>query len=200
MTSLVKSRKKYMKTRKNKSRKNKSCKTKGGSPIVDARSVKISIKKLNSLTESANSYCTPGQLSSSLPPAILAAKKAIKYANDNPGNDHAIANAEIKIKIADYWTDKCNKRTKWRNEKNLTPNHNARDWYEPGTEVKWKIDINEKAKKNMDPVLKEISEQVSLLPIDDERSEMGKEYRKGKRRFERRIQGLPSTSSASASP
>ena len=152
MVSLVKSRKRYMKTRKNKTRKNKTRKnktlrTKGGSPIVDARSVKISIKKLNSLTESANSFCTPGQLSSSLPPAILAAKKAIKYANDNPGNDHAIANAEIKIKIADYWTDKCNKRTKWRNEKNLTPNHNARDWYEPVPEIKWKIDINAKAKK-----------------------------------------------------
>ena len=99
-----------------KTRKNKGRKIRRGYPIVDQRSVKISIKKLNFLTESASSFCTPGQLSSSLPPAILAAKKAINYTNGNPGNNHAIANSEIKIKIADYWIDKCNKRTKWRND------------------------------------------------------------------------------------
>jgi hypothetical protein len=178
---------------------NRSRKTIGGSSTVDSRSVKTALKKLNSLLERSSKFCTSGELSSSLPPAILAAKEAIEYANANPGNEFSIEYADIKSKIADYWTEKCSKRVNWRNEKNKKPNHSARDWYEPGSKVLWKVDINEKAKQKMNTILPGLMEEVSLIPVDDEMSEIGKEYRKGKRRFEKRARGSRSRSRSKSS-
>lgn len=180
------------------SNNNETRKTMGGSIKVDSRAVKTAAKKLSSLLESSSEFCTPGELSSSLPPAILAAKEAIEYANANPGNEYSLEYAEIKSKIADYWTEKCSKRRDWRNEKNKKPNHTARDWYEPGSKVLWKVDINGKAKQKMNTVLPGLMEEISLIPVNDEESEMGKEYRKAKRRFERRARGSNSRSRSSS--
>lgn len=181
--------------------KKESRKIIGGSIKVDLRSVKTAAKKLSSLVESSSKFCTPGELSSSLPPAILAAKEAIEYANANPGNEYSLDYAEIKTKIADYWTEKCSKRRNWRNEKNKKPNHSARDWYEPGSKVMWVVDINGKAKQKMNEILPGLMEEVSLIPVDDEKSEIGKTYRSAKKRFERRVRGSNSRStSKSRSP
>lgn len=172
----------------------------GGSPKkINAASIKAAAKKLNSLIENPTPFCTSGNLSSSLPPAILEAKKAIEYANSNPGNEYAEENAEIKSKIADFWTEKCSKRKNWRNEKNMTPNHGARDWYEPVSHVVWKIDINAKAREKMNTILPDLKEHVSLIPEDNEHSEIGKEYRKSKKRFERRARGSRSKSRSRSS-
>lgn len=186
----------------NQNQKNKGSRKRiGGTDKVDSRSVKTAAKKLNSLLESSSKICTPGELSSSLPPAILAAKEAIEYANSNPGNEYSLDYAEIKSKIADYWTEKCSKRRNWRNEKNKKPNHSARDWYEPGSKVIWAVDINGKAKEKMNSILPGLMEEVSLIQVNDDNSEMGKTYRSVKKRFERRTRGSRSRSrSKSRSP
>jgi len=167
----------------------------GGVKSVSAASIKTASKKLNELRSTNGTIITPGQLSISLPAAIKAAKEAITYANQNPGDDNARELAEIKIKIADYWTGAGGKRRNWRKETRLDPNHNARDWYEPGQAVIWRLmDVNESAKRKMASVLAELPKEVALRPVEDEQSELGKTYRAAKRRFTRRAQGLPSAS------
>ena len=182
---------------KNFRKKNSKTRKMGGSPT--SASIKAATKKLNSLIENPTPFCTSGNLSSSLPPAILEAKKAIEYANSNPGNEYAEEHAEIKSKIADFWTEKCSKRKNWRNEKNMTPNHGARDWYEPVSHVVWKIDINAKAREKMNTILPGLKEHVSLIPEDNTHSEIGKEYRKSKKRFEKRARGSRSRSRSRSS-
>jgi hypothetical protein len=170
----------------------------GGVKPVTAAAIKTASKKLIELNNDTTPYITPGQLSSSLPAAIKAAKEAITYANQNPGDVNARELAEIKIKIADYWTGAGGKRRNWRKETRLEPNHNARDWYEPGQVVIWRLKaINESAKRRMNVVLPDLIERVrelELQPHDDENAVKGKEYRRAKRRFERRQQGLDSAS------
>ena len=179
MPSLVKSIKSSRKTRKNKSRK-----TIGGSPKITAQSVKKADQKLKGLVSAGPpANITSGLLSSTMPTAIVAAKKAITYANAHPGNDLAIRDADIKVELADYWTDSTNSRKNWRNEKNLQPNRSARNWYEPGPNEIWKINTKEKEAKNQ--ALGHMKKVVAALPVDDEHSEMGKEYREAKERFEK---------------
>jgi len=170
----------------------------GGVKPVTAAAIKTASKKLIELNNDTTPYITPGQLSSNLPAAIKAAKEAITYANQNPGDVNARELAEIKIKIADYWAVSAGKRKNWRKETRILPNHNARDWYEPGQTVLWRLkDINESAKRKMAAVLPDLIEEVGLKPVDDEASEMGKTYRATKRRFERRAKGLHSASPSS---
>jgi hypothetical protein len=170
----------------------------GGVKSVSAASIKTASKKLNELRSTNGTIITPGQLSITLPAAIKAAKEAITYANQNPGDDNARELAEIKIKIADYWTGAGGNRRNWRKETRLKPNHNARDWYEPGQAVIWRLkSINESAKRRMNEVLPHLIKRVrdlELQPHDDENAVKGKEYRKAKHRFERRVQGLDSAS------
>jgi hypothetical protein len=195
MKSLAKSIKTLHKTRKNKTRK-----TMGGAGTPTAKSVQKEAQKFERIREAPlnpgwGTHCTSGTLSSVMPKAITAAKQAITYANSHPENPHARAMAELKTQIADYWTRECNRRRNWRKETNLVPNHGARDWYEPGPTVIWKLrDVNESAKRRMNAILPDLMEEVSLRPVDDERSEMGKDFRAAKRRYERRVQGLPSAS------
>jgi hypothetical protein len=196
MSNLGKSKKTL---RKSKNMTRKACgKAWGGVKPVTAAAIKTASKKLIELNNDTTPYITPGQLSSNLPAAIKAAKEAITYANQNPGDVNARELAEIKIKIADYWAVSAGKRKNWRKETRILPNHNARDWYEPGQTVLWRLkDINESAKKRMATVLPHLIEEVGLKPVDDEQSEMGKSYRAAKRRFERRAQGLDSASPSS---
>jgi hypothetical protein len=189
MANLGKSKKNTKKS------KNMTRKSWGGVGPVSAAAIRTAKKKLDELNKSTSTLITPGQLSSSLPPAIKGAKEAITYANHHPGDINARELANIKIKIADYWTNETRTRKNWRKEKNLIPNHNARDWYEPGSTIIWKLnDPTESAKRKMAAVLTELPEEVGLRPVDDERSEMGKKYRSARRRFERRAMGLPSAS------
>lgn len=170
----------------------------GGVISVSAAAIKTASKKLVELNNMTGTIITPGQLSITLPAAIKAAKEAITYANQNPDDDNARELAEIKIKIADYWTGAGGKRRNWRKETRLEPNRNARDWYEPGQAVIWRLKaINESAKRRMNEVLPHLIEKVrdlELEPHEDENAVKGKEYRKAKRRFERRAQGLDSAS------
>jgi len=122
-----------------KSRKNKSRKAKGGASPKES-TIRKTKDTLQSYRDGARSTDTLGFLSSSLPPAILAAKKSIQYANEHPGNDLARRDAEAKIELADYLTNAAHKRTDWKHEKNIKPNHSARDWYEPGPIIKWQLD------------------------------------------------------------
>ena len=191
MPSLGKSKKTMRKT------KNRTRKAWGGVNSVSAASVKTASKKLAELTGKSDSMVTLGQLSSSLPPAIKAAKEAIVYANENPGDVNAIELAKIKAQIADHWTKVTNTRKNWRKEKNLKPNHSARDWYETGTEVVWQIDVTASAKKRMNtvlPHLMDVVKELEMEPLDDETAVRGKKYREAKRRFERRAQGIDSAS------
>jgi len=175
--------------------KNKSMKMFGG---TDARSIKASSKKLEELKKNTADFCTSGELSSSMPRAILDAKKAIQYANDNPGNEYSEENAEIKSEIADYWAKRCSRRKDWRYEKNVEPNRTARDWYEPGSKLMWKVDINGKAKQTMNKILPGLMEHISMIPEENENSEIGKEFRRAQRRFERRVRGSRSSSRSSS--
>jgi hypothetical protein len=187
MPSLGKSKKSI------KNSKSKTRKSRGGTKSVTAASVRTASKKLDELNSRNDTNVTLGQLSSSLPPAIKAAKEAIEYANENPGDNNALELANIKIQIADYWAKATNNRKNWRKEKNLKPNHSARDWYEAGSEVIWDIDVNRKAKEKMNTVLPELTEvvqEMEMEPFDDETTVRGKKYREAKRRFERRTQGL----------
>ena len=137
------------------------------------------------------------QLGNSLSLVILAAKKAINFANENPGDENARKLATIKAETADYIATRINNRKNWKKERNLNSNslNNTGDWYNTGSTVVWKLkDINESAKKKMAFVLAELPEEVGLRPVEDEQSEMGKTYRAAKRRTERRFQGLPSAS------
>lgn len=198
MPSLGKSKKTMRKT-KNRTRKAWG-KAWGGVNSVSAASVKTASKKLAELTGKSDSMVTLGQLSSSLPPAIKAAKEAIVYANENPGDVNAIELAKIKAQIADHWTKVTNTRKNWRKEKNLKPNHSARDWYETGTEVIWQIDVTASAKKRMNtvlPHLMDVVKELEMEPLDDETTVRGKKYREAKRRFERRAQGIDSASPSS---
>jgi hypothetical protein len=122
-----------------KSRKNKSRKAKGGASPKES-TIRKSKDTLQSYRDGTRPINTPGFLSGSLPPAILAAKKSIQYANEHPGNDLARRDAEAKTELADYLTHAGHKRTDWRFEKNMKPNHAARDWYEPGNIIKWQLD------------------------------------------------------------
>ena len=188
-------------------RKNKTAKKIGGAGTPTAKSVAKESQKLQSImTTPLNpgwpTICTSGTLSSVLPKAITAAKQAITYANNHRENPHARAMAEIKIRAADYFTRECNKRRNWRKETNLAPNHAARDWYEPGPTVLWRLeDVNESAKRRMRghvfPDLIERVRDLELEPNDDETTVRGKEYRKAKRRYERRQQVLDSASPSS---
>jgi hypothetical protein len=175
---------------------NKSMKMFGG---TDARSIKAATKKMDELKKNTADFCTSGELSSSMPRAILEAKKAIQYANDNPGNEYVDKIAEIKSEIADYWAKRCSKRKNWRNEKNMDPNRSARDWYEPGPKLIWKVDINGKAKQNMNKILPGLMEHISMIPEENENSEIGKEFRRAQRRFERRTRGSSSRSRSRSS-
>ena len=191
MHSLDKSKKHIGKS------KNRTRKTWGGAKPVTNAAVKTALKKLEEYKSMPDVPITYHQLGNSLPLVILAAKKAIIVANDNPGDENARKLAEIKIKTADYIANEINTRKKWKNERNLNSNslNNSGDWYNTGKDVFWRLkDINESAKSKMADVLAELPEQVGLLPVEDEESEMGKSYRSGKKRFERRAQGLPSTS------
>ena len=181
--------------------KNRTRKAWGGAGPVSAATVRTASKKLAELTSKADSMITLGQLSSSLPPAIKAAKEAIDYANEHPGDDNAIELAKIKTQIADHWANATNTRKNWRKEKNLKPNHSARDWYEPGAQVIWELkDPASSAKKKMKSVLPQlidVVEELEIEPYDDETTVRGKKYREAKRRFERRQQGLDSASPSS---
>ena len=189
MTNLGKSKKNIRKS------KNRTCKTWGGAGSVSAASIRTASKKLDEYKNRPESFLTTNQLRNSLPLVILAAKKAINDANDNLLDYNARKLAIIKSETADYIANKTGSRKNWRKEKNLNPNHNARDWYEPGSTVLWRLkDINESAKKKMASVLAELPQEVALRPVEDEQSEMGKTYRAAKRRFTRRAQGLPSAS------
>lgn len=196
MSNLGKSKKNVRKS-KNMTRKVYG-KAWGGVKSVSAAAIKTASKKLVELNNDTRPYITPGQLSSSLPAAIKAAKEAITYANQNPGDVNARELAEIKIKIADYWAGAGGKRRNWRKETRLEPNHNARDWYEPGQAVIWRLKaINESAKRRMNEILPHLIEKIrdlELEPHEDENAVKGKEYRKAKRRFERRAQGVDSAS------
>lgn len=202
MPSLGKSRKPT-----NKTRKNKTAKKMGGAGTPTAASVRKESQKLQTIMSTPlnpgwPTNCTSGTLSSVMPKAVTAAKQAITYANAHRENPNARALAEIKIQAADYWTAECGKRRNWRKERNLVPNHQARDWYEPGPTVLWRlVDVNESAKRRMRghvfPELIERVRDLELEPNDDETAVRGKEYRKAKRRFERRAQGLPSASPSS---
>jgi hypothetical protein len=199
---MSKSRKPTFRTR-----KNKTAKKMGGAGTPTAASVRRESQKLQSIMSTPlnpgwTANCTSGTLSSVMPKAITAAKQAITYANDHRENPHARELAEIRIQAADYWTAQCNKRRNWRKETNLTPNHAARDWYEPGPTVLWRLmDVNESARRRMRqqvfPALRERVRDLELEPNDDENAVRGKEYRKAKRRYERRAQGLPSASPSS---
>jgi len=195
--NLGKSKKTMQKTS-----KNRTMKRMGGAGTPTAKSVAKETQNLQSfLTKSAASTmgCTPGKLSSVLPKAITAAKKAIKYANEHHENPYARSMAEIKIQIADHWTKECGKRRNWRKEKNLVPNHEARDWYEPGQTIIWRLkDVNESARRRMrEQVFPDLKEQMAMLQVDEEDPYKGTMYRAAKRRFERRIQGLDSASPSS---
>jgi hypothetical protein len=122
-----------------KSRKNKSRKVKGGASPKES-TIRKTNTTLQEYRDGARPINTPGFLSSSLPPAILAAKKAIQYANEHPGNDLARRDAEAKIELADYLTTTAHARTNWKHEKNIQPNPKARDWYEPGNIIKWQLE------------------------------------------------------------
>ena len=165
----------------------------GGVKSVSAASIKTASKKLVDLRSTNGTIITPGQLSTTLPAAIKAAKEAIDYANKHIDDDNAIELANIKIDIADYWTKLGGKRRNWRNEKNLLPNHSARDWYEPGPTIIWKLKI---MKKVFPDLIKTVRE-LELQPHDDENAVKGKEYRRSKRRFERRAKGSDSASPSS---
>jgi hypothetical protein len=167
----------------------------GGVKSVANAAVRTAEKKLDEYKNRPDTDLSRYQLGNSLPLVILAAKKAINVANENPGDENARKLAIIKSDTADYIANETGTRTNWKKENNLNPNHSARNWYEPGTTVVWRLkDVNESAKKKMVSVLAELPEEVGLRPVDDERSEIGKEYRSAKRRTERRFQGLPSAS------
>jgi hypothetical protein len=182
--------------------KNRSRKTLGGVKSVANASVRTAEKKLDEYKNRPNTPLSIHQLGNSLPLVIIAAKKAIIVANENPGDENARKLAIIKSDTADYIASETGKRKNWRKEKNLNPNHSARDWYETGSEVTWKIkDVNESAKKRMDTVLPHLIEKVKELelePDDDEIKVRGKRYREAKRRFERRTEGLDSASPLSS--
>jgi len=189
MSNLGKSKKNIGKS------KNRTRKTGGGAKPVTNAAVKTALKKLEEYKSMPDTFVSRVQLGNSLPLVILAAKKAIIVANENPGDENARKLAEIKIKTADYIANEINTRKRWKNERNLNSNslNNTGDWYNTGKDVFWRLkEINESAKSKMSAVLAELPEQVGLRPVEDEQSEMGKTYRSAKKRFERRAQGLPS--------
>jgi len=191
MSNLGKSKKIIRKT------KNSTRKTRGGVKPVANSAIRTAEKKLEEYKNRPDTHLSLHQLGNSLPLVILAAKKAINVANENPGDENARKLANIKADTADYIATETRTRTNWRKERNLNSNslNNTGDWYNTGSTVVWKLkEINEPAKRKMASVLAELPEEVALRPVDDERSEMGKTYRAAKRRTERRFQGLPSAS------
>jgi len=85
----------------------------------------VSARKLRELTENPPSI-TSGVIPTIVPAAIKAAQKAIIYANANKDNADARKDAENKIAIADYWTQRVDRRTNWRNERRQGNSPNSR--------------------------------------------------------------------------
>jgi hypothetical protein len=122
-------------TRKTSKKYRKTMKKMGGSP--SAKKAAASEKKLRKLRENSPSSISSGMLSTTMPFAITAAKKAIDFANAHRADRNAKIDAENKMAIADLLTGWARRRQNWRKERREgnSPNsrsaraHVGHEWY-----------------------------------------------------------------------
>jgi len=133
-------------TRKNHKKYRKTMKSCGGAS-PSAKKAAASGKRLRGFIENEPTSLSSGYMSTTMPFAINAAKKAIDFSNAHPEDRNAKKDAENKIAIADLLTGWANSRKNWRKERRQgnSPNsrsaraHAGQEWYSTSPNIHWRL-------------------------------------------------------------